>query len=277
MLASTHAMAGMETMFNPMLIASPAANPMVMAAPLGAAALTPGLLGAPLGGYGSPLGMAAPVAGMGVMHPAMQVAPNLMSFQHQAPQLMTNPYMGGPLSQLPLAQSGRSMPFVPSGYGMLPYAQPAPALPGLPFAGGWGSAATVPVMPMNPYLLPPTPPAQAQGGVLPFNPLDLFKSPAPPAAQPASPAVSLPFVSPWAPSQPAAGAAGAPAPAKATQSPQLSVPFTSPWAQTQTPTPSQAPAVVAATKDTPKAAPPTPFDPAYWLAPLKAVPAPATK
>lgn len=278
MLASSCAMAGMEGMFNPMLIANPAANPLAMAAPLGAAAITPGLFGSPfggLGGYGSPLGMAAPTAGMGAMYPAMQVAPNLMSFQHQAPQMMTNPYMGGPFSQLPLGQSSRPMPFVPAGYGLLPYAQPAPVMTGVPFAGGWGSPPAVPAIPLNPYLMPVAPPAQTQGGALPFNPLDLFRSPAPAAPQPTSPTGGLPFVGPWATSQPTAGTTAAPAPAKATQAPLLSVPFTSPWAQAQTPPAISAPAAVAATKDVPKAAQPTPFDPAYWLAPLKASTAPA--
>jgi hypothetical protein len=265
MLAPLSASAGFESMMNPMMLANPVANPLTMAVPLGGAMMAPGLIGSPLGGFGSPLAGALPIAGMGVMQPAMQVAPNLMSFQHQAPQLLTNPYMGGPLSQLPFTQSNRALPFAPTpGYGTAFYPQAAtPSLGGWPFA----SQAPVPVMPMNPYLMPPTPPAPPQGASLPFNPLDLLRPAAPPAA-PAPQAVApvgLPFISPWGTPPAAAPVAQTPPPAAA------SVPFSAPWL----PMPAVAPQAPAA-----KAAPPAPASVPFsapWLsAPAVAPQAPAS-
>jgi hypothetical protein len=289
-----------------MLLANPVASPLTMA---------PGLMGSPLGGLGGPLGMTMPVGGMGVMHPAMQVAPNWMSFQHQAPQLLTNPYMGGPFSQLPFSQPSRSLPFAPSaGYGMALYPQASPTL------GGWPFAAQMPMMPMNPYLMPPAPPKAAS---LPFNPLDLLRPVTSQPTQAPQPAPSsLPFISPWAtqPAQapvPAAAPAfnplelfksATPQPAQAAQPAPTGLPFVSPWAA-----PPQAPAPMPVAKSAPPAAPAfnpadlfkpaavpaapvapaiapvapqvkapdaapavalpfNPFDPAYWLMPLKAAP-----
>lgn len=308
MLAPLSAQAGLESLMNPMLLANPVANPYAMAAPLGGAMLAPGLVGSPLGGFGSPLGgfgnplggfgsplggfgsplgglagplgMAAPVAGVGVMHPAMQVAPNLMSFQHQAPQLLTNPYMGGPFSQLPFTQPSRpATPFVGGGYAL-------PFVPSTPAYGGqampWGVSAA-PWVPVNPYLMPAQPVVPARASSAGFNPLDLFKSPTP-AAQPAAPtpapAPSASF-NPLDLLKPAAAAAPqavASAPAKAPAS--ASVAPVNPWLAAPAAKPEVAPAKPVAAAPTPasapssaaaptQAAPLTPFDPAYWLAPLQ--------
>lgn len=132
--------------------------------------------GSPLGGIGSPLGG---LAGASLLRPAIQVAPNLLSLQHQAPQLLTNPYMGGPFSQLPFAQQTR-----PPGFGSnllgstsfgapsSPYGQAQSNASSQPNTGaGWpswpGSAKQVtappaPVAPNNPYLPLPGSPVQVQ-------------------------------------------------------------------------------------------------------------------
>ena len=226
------------------------------------------------------------MAGMGVMHPAMQVAPNLMSFQHQAPQMLTNPYMGGPFSQLPFSQPSRTLPFQAPAYGAPAY----PAATGMP--GVWpfaGAAAATPAAPMNPYLMPALPPAPAKTSALPFNPLDLFKpappvpapAPAPqaatgwpfmmPAAAPAAPvaapmsAPSLPFAAPWQNAAPTTPVVSGPTPVGAPAKPAAPA---APVAPVVAPAQSAGAAVAPATA----AAQNNPFDPAYWLAPLKAAP-----
>jgi hypothetical protein len=190
-----------------------------MAVPLGGAMLVPGLVGAPMG-MGGPLGMVAPVAGMG----AMQLAPGWLSFQHQAPQLLTNPYMGGPFSQLPILQGH---------YGLMPFSQPTvPFYSGLP-SGAWAGGA-LPVLPVNPYLTPaaPTGPTGA------FNPLEMLKQ----------------------------GSVVAPAPAATAPA---SVPFLGPWAVAPQVPPQPVAPVSSQRQDTSPDKSPTPFDPAYWLTPLK--------
>lgn len=172
MAASGSAVAGFESMMNPMAMTNPFANPLTMAVPLGAGLIAPGLIGSPFG-FGSPLpGMGLPGMG-GVMHPAMQVAPNLMSFQHQAPQMMTNPYLGGPFSQLPFAHGSRSTPFFGTSAPApaSPYAATLPMLLGL--LASQGTAPAQPAIPYNPYLKPapaqPTP-AAMYPSLLQLNP-----------------------------------------------------------------------------------------------------------
>ncbi len=159
-------------MGNPMqAMANPLANPLLLAAPLGAALLAPGFPGSSPFGYGSPLaGLAGPalgMGGMGMVHPALQMAPNLLSFQHQAPQMLTNPYLGGPFSQLPFA-APRQNTF--PGWGGAPaypgnsLSNPLQLLSGLGFPQGSGA----PMLPApgthNPYLMMPGyPQANAMG------------------------------------------------------------------------------------------------------------------
>jgi hypothetical protein len=205
-LAPVGAHAGLESVLNPLLLTNPAANPLGMALPLGGALLAPSLLGSPfgggitgpfsgaygsplggyggpLGGYGNPLtgyggplgGLGSPLGGLGglggasLLRPAIQVAPGLLSFQHQAPQMLINPYMGGPFSQQPFAQPSRppgfgGNPFGVVGYGAQtsPYgyvpnvlqSQPNPAagFAGWPGMGKPAAAPSIPVQPANPYL-----------------------------------------------------------------------------------------------------------------------------
>lgn len=285
--------AGFESMLSPMMMpSSPMANPFLMAAPMAA----PSLLGSPLGLaapmaapslLGSPLGLVAPVAGMGAMYPAMQVAPNWMSFSHQAPQMLTNPYMGGPFA---------SLPAIGGGYPFAPQIAPSPSSMS-PFTQGNWFAAPSPAIPMNPYLMPP-PSAKAATPALPFLPADWQRAVS--APQPVAAPMATPYGAPWLmpPAAPPAPAQPAPVQAQATMVP----PFALPWMSTlptvtapatAAPSPTATPATVAATKPQTASAPTTsqaapsaspaaspaaltPFDPAYWLTPLKAT-APTAK
>jgi hypothetical protein len=276
------ATAGLESMLNPMLLANPIAPTLGgFGSPLGGFGSPLGGFGSPLGGFGSPLGVVAPVAGLGglgAMYPAMQVAPNLMSFQHQAPQMLTNPYMGGPFSQLPNAQANRSAPFgalpygtqaVPYGY----YTMPAPGF-GMAYPGSWGTTPQVQPRPANPYLPFFTGPSQTSAPpqsapAQTFNPLDLLK----PAAKPTAPApANLPLANPWG-QTPAATAAAAPQASLPAQTPPAAAPLGNPWLQppaaaAKPVTPAAAP-IAKPAEPASTAAPTSPFDPAYWLAPLK--------
>ncbi|MDD3528830.1 MAG: hypothetical protein PHS77_03035, partial [Gallionellaceae bacterium] len=111
----------------------------------------------------NPMGMMNP---MTMAAPAMQMAPNMMSFGHQAPQMMTNPYMGGPFP-------GASTYGQPGFMGMpMPFQQPAPAAPALfPFAPQAAPAA----------------PAQAPA-MMPFDPMMMMNMfmPMPQSAPPAA-------------------------------------------------------------------------------------------
>ena len=160
-----------------MMLPSPGlANPLGMLAP---APLTPFGLGVP-SGFGTPL----PV---GLMYPGMQMAPNLLSHQHQ--QYMANPYLGGPAAGNPYLQPALPNPFAPPAF--------APALPwgghgqqsvALPFA----AARSAPASPMpNPFqprgpgqiIAPPPATTPAQVMPLPFDPTSWFGQFAKPPAR----------------------------------------------------------------------------------------------
>lgn len=237
-LAPMCAAAGWESMVNPMMLTNPLANPYAMAAPLGGALLLPGLVGGPLGGLGGPLGMVAPAAGMGVM----QVAPSWLSFQHRAPGMLTNPYLGGAFSQLPFTQAGRAASFAPGANGLSPFTRTMPTYGGV-YPGIWsGGASAAPALPLNPYLVPASPAVSPA----PINSLDWFKQGAPtPQSAPAAQVepIGVPFVSPWASSAP-------------TAVPPLAMPAGSATDSGLAPSQESGTAL-------------TPFDPAYWLMPLK--------
>ncbi|MBK6744319.1 MAG: hypothetical protein IPG66_15680 [Hydrogenophilales bacterium] len=308
-LAPIGANAGLESALNPMMLANPLANPLAMAVPLGSSLLTPSLFGSPygggigspfgggfgspLGGYGSPFGgLGSPLGltglgGASVLRPALQVAPSLLSFQHQVPQMLTNPYMGGPYGQLPFAQANQpgvfgSNPFGAGAqaypYGFSPYAGQGQAAFGAAFPGTWGTVARpapVPQPAANPYLpqfggqaqatAPQAPNAQqvANAQALASNLSDLLRSlaVAPPLASSGPAQTGVPFTSPW-------GADAAPAPGPAPAAPDAS--GANPWGtapalQADIGQVGTAPAVVANPPSGDAAL--TPFDPAYWLLP----------
>lgn len=112
------ALAGSGWMMNPAMMtgtmggSSPLGqmNPMVMMHPLGMA---------------NPLGMGgAPMLGLGMLHPAMQMAPNMMSYQHL--NQMTNPYLGGPFAGNPYLRPTLPFPMTPPAFApSLPFSRPA--------------------------------------------------------------------------------------------------------------------------------------------------------
>jgi hypothetical protein len=134
-----------------MLLALGLANPLAVLAP------------APF----SPYGMGTPVLG-GLVHPGLQMAPNLLSHQHR--HYMANPYLGGPAAGNPYLQPSLPNPFAPPGFA-----------PGLPFGGGYGPAlpAVFPVTigPMPSPMASPVPGlriAQPPAPPLPFDPASWF-------------------------------------------------------------------------------------------------------
>jgi hypothetical protein len=124
------------------------------------------------------------------MYPAMQMTPNMMSYQHM--NQMANPYAGGPFAGNPYLQ--RSMPN--------PFSAPAfspsmPSMPTMPFAlpqqqGGVGGFMPMPQQQV-PYYMPYQMPAGPQPGAstTPW-------SSSPPAPQPAQQpgGVFMPFMMP---------------------------------------------------------------------------------
>ena len=196
MAASGPALAGFESMLNP--FGNPLANPLFIAAPLGAGMLAPGLFGSPLG-FGSPLPGMGGLSGMGALYPAMQIAPSIMSFQHQAPQMLTNPYFGNPFSQLPFSQRTPTLPYF--GGGLPTQANPYPFLPQLTGINpGWNARVQQPAIPFNPYLMQAPPrqqivPAAPPSAMLQFNPAAWL--------QPSQPTSTAPDTNPTPWQQPA--------------------------------------------------------------------------
>ena len=170
--------------------------PLGMASPFG--------LGSPMGGLGAAaplgLGMLNPLGGglMGsAMYPTVQVAPNMMSYQHY--NQLTNPYAGGPFAGNPYIQ--RSLPN--------PFAAPAfspsiPTLPSMPFAipQQQGALAGLVPLPQQPLGYGPLvgygQPAASPQAALPWLAVPLAPQ-APPASVPQNP---FPFLS-SVPQQPA--------------------------------------------------------------------------
>jgi hypothetical protein len=197
------AQAGPEGVFNPLAMFNPMANPMAgYGSPFGG-------YGSSFGGYGSPYGggfgggygntmsnlnalsalaslgmVASPLAptmlnptGMGQFgYPAVQMAPNLMSYGHY------NQYGGGLFGGNPYLQRGLPNPLAPPAF--------SPSVPTLPFSPSQG---TLP--------LPFGAPSQASMPSLPF-----MASPAPvpsaglmPGLSPMLPSAPSSQASPWSP------------------------------------------------------------------------------
>lgn len=242
-LAGT-AQAGFENMMNPMfnpgnsgLMGSPwgqpnpfgQMNPLAQFNPLGG--VNPLLLGVPLVGLGG-MGM----LGWGGMYPALQMAPNMMSYSHL--NQVANPYLGGPFSGNPYLRQSMPIPFLPPAF--------SPSVPTLPFSQPQG---------MSPFSPPP--------GLMQFvMPQQAAPRPVPgffPAMPGAAPQASfIPMFQP----------APQPAPHLAPQAPQADNPYL-PASSSATPGPVSSP---AASLSAPSAPPPpekapalAPLDPAAFM------------
>ncbi len=150
-LAGT-AQAGFENMMNPMfnpvnpgLMGAPwgqpnpfgQMNPLAQFNPLGG--VNPLLMGVPLVGLGG-LGM----LGWGGMYPALQMAPNMMSYSHL--NQMANPYLGGPPGGNPYLRQSMPIPFLAPAF--------SPSMPTLPFSQPQGMAPFSPPPGLMPFALP---------------------------------------------------------------------------------------------------------------------------
>ncbi len=301
-LAGTAHGAGFENMMNPLGAFNPSGmsnpfapspfgyggSPFGMGSPLG--------FGNPLGiggpfGLGSPLGLGGlavplglgllnPLGGGlgGAMYPAMQVAPNMMSYQHM--NQMANPYAGGPFAGNPYLQRGMPNPF------SAPAFSPSmPTMPSMPFAapqqqGGFANmlpAMPQQRMPQQPYYampysgMPYSAPAAQQA--VPAN-TPWSTGPSAPAAAQQAPAQApagffLPFMMPPAQPPEAAPAPVAPPSAAALQNPLLFFPMI-PQAGQPAPHPPAPPAAAEPAKVAPHpAAQPAensaPLDPAAFM------------
>lgn len=249
-------------------------SPFGMSGPLG--------LGGPLGiggplGLGSPLGLGGlavplglgllnPLGGGGLggaMYPAMQVAPNIMSYQHM--NQMSNPYAGGPFTGNPYLQRGMPNPF------SAPAFSPSmPTMPTMPFAppqqqGGFANMApAMPQVPQPYYAMPYSAPAMQQA--VPVN-TPWSTGPEAPASAHQAPVQAptgffFPFMMPPAPAATSVPAQ-APTPAAALQNPLLFFPM-SPQAGQATAHSQEH----AAVPETAKQAPPQPPQSAASSAPL---------
>lgn len=294
-LAGTAQAAGFENMMNPLGGLSPfgASNPSAPSpfsgmpfgyggSPFGYGASPFGMgspfgLGSPLGlgspfGLGSPLGLGAlaaplglgllnPLGGLGgmgmgnAMYPALQVAPNMMSYQHM--NQMANPYGGGPFAGNPYLQ-----PSMPNPFSAPAFSPSMPTMPTMPFAapqqqGNLSGMLPLPQFGYGAAVPMPAPAAPSAMGRTPWS-----QAPAAPAPQvPAQAALpfALPFLTP-----PAAQPVPAPAPAAA---PSL-MPFfpaaaPQPPQATAKPAPAPAPEKAPAAPQAPAAAPP--LDPATFM------------
>jgi hypothetical protein len=139
------------------------------------------MMAAPMGmGMMNPMSMAMPLMGAGS---AMQMAPNMMSFNHQ--NQMANPFLGGPMGGNPYMQPnfmGMPMPFqapqaapsMPAFFPMMPQTAPAQAAPSF--------------MPFMPQAAAPAQMAPAPAA-MPFDPMmfmNMFAMPVAPQAAPAA-------------------------------------------------------------------------------------------
>lgn len=281
-LAGTAQGAGFDNMINPLNALNPAgmSNPFAPnpfnSGPFGSNPFAPSPfgLGSPLGigspfGLGSPLGLGALAAPLGLgllnpfgggmgnaMYPTMQVAPNMMSYQHM--NQMANPYAGGPFSGNPYVQRGMPNPF------SAPAFSPSmPTMPSMPFAvpqqqGGMAGFAPMPQQQM-PYGMMYSAPMAPQQQAAPTPWSSMPAAPAPTQTAPAqqSGAFFMPFMTP---PSPAPAAKPTPAPA-----PQGMLPFfpMAPQAASA-PAPAQTAPVAPASAAQPQANA-TPLDPAAFM------------
>jgi hypothetical protein len=167
---SGSAHAAFEGMMNPMLMMNPATamNPMGMMSPMPMMmppmGMTNPMMLAPAMGMGMPMG------GMGgALFPAMQLAPNVLSFGHNM-SAFGNPYMGSPFGSMPMPTQG--LPFAIPGWGnTAPSFPPASAFP--PVQSPFAAPAQMAPQPASP-------------GMLPFA----MPMPMPQAVQPAAPSAT---------------------------------------------------------------------------------------
>jgi hypothetical protein len=291
-LAGTAHAAGFDNMMNPLNALNPAGmnNPFApnpfSSGPFGSNpsnpfAPSPFGFGGPLGfgsplgigsplGFGSPLGLGALAAPLGLgllnplgggmgntMYPAMQMAPNMMSYQHM--NQMANPYAGGPFAGNPYLQRGMPNPF------SAPAFSPSmPTMPSMPFAvpqqqGGMAGFVPMPQQQIPYGMMYSAPMApQPQAAPTPWSSMPAVPAMAQPAPAQQSGAFFMPFTAP--PTSPAPAPAAKPAPA-----PQSMLPFF-PMAPQSASAP--APAQAAPVAPAPAAQPPanaTPLDPAAFM------------
>lgn len=290
-LAGTAHAAGFDNMMNPLNALNPAGmnNPFApnpfSSGPFGSNpfgsnpfAPSPFGFGGPLGfgsplgiggplGLGSPLGLGALAAPLGLgllnplgggmgntMYPALQMAPNMMSYQHM--NQMANPYAGGPFAGNPYLQRGMPNPFSAPAF--------SPSMPSMPFAvpqqqGGMAGFVPMPQQ-QTPYGMMYSAPMapQQQAAPTPWSSMPAVPAMVQPVPSPQSGAFFMPFTAP--PTSPAPAPAAKPAPA-----PQSMQPFF-PMAPQASPSP--APVQVAPVAPVPAAQPPanaTPLDPAAFM------------
>lgn len=269
------ALAGPESMMNPLAMMNPMANPMAgFGSPFGGYG---NAFGNPFGGgfgggYGNPLGslntlntlsalaslglIAAPIVAplapnllnpMGQMgYPAMQMAPNMMSYGHY------NQYGGSPFGGNPYMQRSLPNPMSPPAFSpsmpTMPLSQAQGTLP-LPF--GAPSQASVPASPFGM-------PSQS---MLPSLPFMASPTPMPPAGM--IPGLS-PMTAPAAPSSQSTPWSQGPAqPQAQTQAQPSGQPMWNPWMM-MVPMPQAATAAPQPTA-VPEAAAATPLDPAAFM------------
>jgi hypothetical protein len=279
------AQAGPESLFNPLAMMNPMPTPM------------PGYGGMPFGGYGNPYGggfgggygygnpmgslntlsalsslgmMVAPLAptllnpmGMGQFgYPAMQMAPNMMSYGHYGQ------YGGGPFGGNPYLQRSLPNPLMPPAF--------SPSIPTMPFTPSQGTLPLPFGSPSLPFMASPSPlpPAGLIPGLSPMAP-SLPPSQANPWATAPVPPDAASQATPWT----TAPAATAPAPAA--QMPWNPVMMMAVPAPAPQPKPEAAPAKTVEQQQAPV---PMPLDPAafmqMFMKPMEAVvppPAPAAK
>lgn len=293
-LAGTTQAAGFENMMNPLNALNPGgmSNPFAPnpfnSGPFGSNPFASGPfglggLGSPLGfgspfGLGSPLGLGGVIAPIGLgllnpfgggmgsaVYPAMQVAPNMMSYQYM--NQMANPYAGGPFSGNPYLQRGMLNPF------SAPAFSPSmPSMPTMPFAlpqqpqGGFTGFVPMPQQQMPYGMAYPAPAAPPQQQMAP-TPWSTMPA-APAAAQPAPAQQGGTFFMPFMPAPSPAPVPAVPVAKPAPASPpQSMLPFF-PMVPQTSPAPAQAPvappAAEKATATQPQANG-TPLDPAAFM------------
>ncbi len=294
-LAGTAQGAGFDNMMNPLNALNPAgmSNPFApnpfSSGPFGSNPFAPSPFGfgSPLGGLGSPLGFGSPFGlgsplglgalavplGLGLlnplggglgnaMYPAMQVAPNVMSYQHM--NQLANPYGSGAFAGNPYLQRGMPNPF------SAPAFSPSmPTMPSMPFAVPQQQGGLAGFVPMPQQQIPyggmmysaPMAPQQ-QTASTPWSSMPAASAMAQPTPAQQPSAFFAPFMTQPGPAPAHAAPAAKPAPAP---SPQSLLPFFPVASQASS---APAPAQAAPVAPAPAAPPPangTPLDPAAFM------------
>jgi len=199
-------------------------------------------------------------------YPAMQMAPNMMSYGHYGQ------YGGGPFGGNPYLQRSLPNPMMPPAFspsmptmplspaqGTLPFAMPSQsAMPSLPFFGAPAQAPAQAMMPSLPFMASPTPMPPA--GMIPG--LSPMMAPSGPANQ----------GNPWAQGPGQAQPQAQPQPQAGAQS------MFNPWMMMMVPMMPQAGSTPAQPAAAPETAATTPLDPAVFMQMfMKPTEAPAAK